>query len=68
MEKVGKLDFLSHYYENSQGPFRNLSMLPLLIRQYGLPQEWNHDGGQGPDRYIEAQVWDERPLLTFLPG
>ncbi len=37
-----------------------------LIRCYGLPQEWNPDGGGGPDRYIEAQVWDNAPLQGYL--
>jgi len=40
-------DFLSHYYEAAA---------------YGLPQEWNADGQGGPERYIEAQVWDEPPI------
>jgi len=40
--------------------------LPALIRAYGLPQEWNRDGALGADRYIEAQVWDDAPIRTFL--
>ncbi len=28
-----------------------------IIEKYGLPQEWNADGANGPERYIEAQVW-----------
>jgi hypothetical protein len=40
--------------------------LPELIAVYGLPQEWNCDGSGGPDRYIEAQVWDDAPLLSYL--
>ena len=38
-----------------------------LIDQYGLPQEWNADGAQGPERYIEAQIWDDAPLTEYLP-
>jgi hypothetical protein len=38
------------------------SELEELVRQYGLPQEWNPDGSGGPERYIEAQVWDDAPL------
>jgi hypothetical protein len=45
-----------------------LQELPDLIRLYGLPQEWNADGKSGPDRYIEAQVWDDAPLKAWLIG
>ena len=43
-----------------------LDELPGLVRLYGLPQEWNAYGKAGPDRYIEAQVWDDMPLKTWL--
>ncbi|MNL74204.1 hypothetical protein D3C87_1997980 [compost metagenome] len=33
-----------------------------LIHKYGLPQVWNKDGAQGPERYIEVQVWDDEPM------
>jgi hypothetical protein len=36
--------------------------LPELIRAYGWPQDWNPAGALGPERYIEAQVWDALPL------
>jgi hypothetical protein len=42
-----------------------LDELPGLIEQFGLPQEWNRDGKHGPDRYIEAQIWDDAPLRNF---
>ena len=29
------------------------------IQQYGLPQDWNADGKGGPERYIEAQIWED---------
>jgi hypothetical protein len=45
-----------------RGQVYRLHELPDLIRQYGLPQDWNPDGTFGPDRYIEAQVWDDKPL------
>ncbi len=44
-----------------------MSELERLIRQFGLPQDWNADGLLGPDRYIEAQVWDDQPLQPFYP-
>ena len=34
--------------------------------RYGLPQDWNADGHSGPERYIEAQVWDDAALAPFL--
>jgi hypothetical protein len=36
-----------------------LAEIPGIVAQYGLPQNWNADGRLGPDRYIEAQVWDD---------
>ena len=29
-----------------------------LVDEHGWPQEWNKDGDQGPERYVEVQVWD----------
>jgi hypothetical protein len=40
--------------------------LPELVVRYGLPQDWNPDGRLGPERYIEAQVWDDAPLIEIL--
>jgi hypothetical protein len=37
-----------------------------VVKRYGLPQAWNPDGSRGPERYIEAQIWDDAPLATFL--
>ncbi|WP_119068510.1 hypothetical protein [Aggregatilinea lenta] len=53
-----------------RGKVYRLDDLPDLIARYGLPQDWNADGQHGPDRYIEAQVWDDEPLraLGWLPG
>jgi hypothetical protein len=57
-------------YEDGK-PYRKqvytLSELPDVMHRYGMPQEWNADGNYGPDRYIEAQVWDDRPLEKWLP-
>ncbi|WP_110933298.1 hypothetical protein [Paenibacillus bouchesdurhonensis] len=33
-----------------------------LVGRYGLPQEWNKDGDKGPERYIEAQIWDDEVI------
>ncbi|MFN2152553.1 MAG: hypothetical protein ACK2T5_13200 [Anaerolineales bacterium] len=51
-------------------PFRGqvycLEELPELVHKFGMPQAWNPDGKIGLDRYIEAQIWDDTPLLTYL--
>jgi hypothetical protein len=49
-----------------RGQVYTLAELPDLIRQYGLPQDWNPDGKLGPDRYIEAQVWADEAIQPFL--
>lgn len=37
-----------------------------IIREFGLPQEWNASGQHGPERYIEVQVWDDKPLKRYI--
>ena len=49
-----------------RGQVYTLDELPELVRLYGLPQAWNPHGKGGPDRYIEAQVWDDAPIERFL--
>lgn len=48
-----------------RGQVYTLGELAEVVRLYGLPQEWNTDGSQGPERYIEAQVWDDEPLRPY---
>lgn len=52
-----------------RGQVYTLAELPDVIARFGLPQDWNPDGAQGPDRYIEAQVWADEPLKSsgWLP-
>lgn len=45
-----------------------LAELPELVERYGLPQNCNPDGSKGPDRYIEAQIWNDTPLSLYLAG
>lgn len=40
--------------------------LPALIQEHGLPQFRNPNGQNGPDRYIEAQIWTDEPLESYL--
>lgn len=49
-----------------RGQVYTLAELPMLIEQYGLPKIWNADGSHGPERYIEAQVWDDEPLASHI--
>jgi hypothetical protein len=49
-----------------RGQVYTLAEIPGVICKYGLPQEWNPDGLRGPERYIEAQVWDDGPVQRFL--
>ncbi|MNI53250.1 hypothetical protein D3C73_1080740 [compost metagenome] len=37
-----------------------------IIQEYGLPQEWNSNGENGPERYIEVQIWDEEIIKRYL--
>ncbi len=36
-----------------------------IIDKYGLPQDWNDDGSQGPERYIEAHIWTNEPVMSY---
>jgi len=49
-----------------RGQVYTLTELPQLIQTYGLPQVWNADGQRGPERYIEAQLWSDEPLVTIF--
>lgn len=50
----------------TRGRVYRLHEIPDLIATFGLPQEVNPHGVLGPDRYIEAQVWDDTPLMAYL--
>ena len=49
-----------------RGHVYTLQELPTLIGEFGLPQDWNPNGHRGLDRYIEAQVWSDKPVAEFL--
>lgn len=49
-----------------RGQVFTVAELPAIIAAYGLPQIWNAEGLLGPDRYIEAQIWDDAPLIPYL--
>lgn len=37
-----------------------------IISQFGFPQHWNNSGNQGPERYIEVQIWDEEVIKRYF--
>ena len=37
-----------------------------VIDDLGLPQDWNSDGTHGYERYIEAHVWTDEPILKYI--
>ncbi|MBB3111861.1 hypothetical protein FHS18_003929 [Paenibacillus phyllosphaerae] len=49
-----------------RGQVYTLREIKQVIDEFGLPQEWNYQGEQGPERYIEVQVWDDFPLASYL--
>jgi hypothetical protein len=49
-----------------RGQVYTIHELPELVCCHGLPQIWNSDGKLGPERYIEAQVWEDEPVLKAL--
>ncbi|MBO9604872.1 MAG: hypothetical protein J7639_02925 [Paenibacillaceae bacterium] len=51
-----------------RGKVYTLEGIEALVREFGFPQEWNPAGNFGPERYIEAQVWDDAPLRPFVAG
>jgi len=55
---------------NDRKPYRGqvyrLEELPALVQRFGLPQLCNPDGKLGPDRYIEAQIWDNAPIRAYF--
>ncbi len=37
-----------------------------VIAKYGLPQDWNNDGRFGPERYVEAHIWNDKPIDKYI--
>ena len=49
-----------------RGQVYTLSEIYQIITEFGLPQKWNPQGDNGPERYIEVQVWDDKPLTAWV--
>ena len=39
-----------------------------IIDKYGLPQDWNHDGKYGSERYIEVHIWSDETINRYRNG
>lgn len=37
----------------------------VIIKKYGLPQDWNDDGRHGPERYVEAHIWSDETIDKY---
>ncbi len=37
----------------------------IIMKKYGLPQDWNNDGKFGPERYIEAHIWSDETINKY---
>lgn len=37
-----------------------------IIKKYGLPQDWNHDGKYGPERYVEVHIWSDETIKRYI--
>lgn len=48
-----------------RGQVYTISEILGLIGELGFPQAWNPEGTLGPERYIEAQIWDERVIGKY---
>ena len=46
----------------------NYEEIQDIIARYGLPQDWNDDGHQGPERYIEVHVWSDEVIGRYMKG
>lgn len=38
----------------------------VIIKKYGLPQDWNDNGKSGPERYVEAHIWSDEVINNYI--
>lgn len=57
--------FIQVYTLNYRNQVYTLNEIRKVINEFGLPQVWNFDGNKGPERYIEVQIWDDKPLSNW---
>ncbi|MGN7358119.1 hypothetical protein ACTHPF_15190 [Paenibacillus sp. SAF-054] len=49
-----------------RGQVYTLSEINEMLNKYGLPQEWNKEGKNGPERYIEVQIWNDEVINKYI--
>lgn len=47
------------------GKVYTLSEIVDVIKEFGMPQDWNPHEEYGLENYIEAQIWSEKPLERY---
>jgi len=59
--------FAESYRKPQHGQVFTLSEIADVVKRYGMPgTKWQSEPQWRIDRYIEAQVWDERPIWELL--
>ncbi len=49
------------------GQVLTLSEIKAVVAEFGMPADrWKSDPTMAYDRFIEVQVWDDRPIKNFL--
>jgi hypothetical protein len=49
------------------GQVFTLDEIKLVVTEFGMPGDrWKTEPAMKHDKFIEVQVWDERPILTYL--
>lgn len=63
-DKTGRAE---PYRKPIHGRVFTLEEIVEVVREYGMPgDKWKTEESWRYDRFIEAQVWDERPIWEFL--
>ncbi|TIU83466.1 MAG: hypothetical protein E5V86_10880 [Mesorhizobium sp.] len=58
-----------HRFHRKQyhGKVFTLDEIEAVVAEFGMPGDrWKTDPAMKYDKFIEVQVWDERPILTYL--
>ncbi|MGL5795910.1 MAG: hypothetical protein ACRC06_16220 [Waterburya sp.] len=56
------------YLKPFHGQVFTLEEIKKVIQNYGLPgDKWKTEELWRYDRFVEVQIWDDRPLKKFVP-
>ena len=65
---ASRSDHITHRQDYHGQVFR-LEEIRDVVRRFGMPSErWTAEASRQYDRFIEIQVWDERPIEAFMQG